>query len=57
MAKVFPGHIEAVKMYLFESLSAADVEMLARVMTQVSGHLRAEPPRSAGPRKRATSAG
>jgi DNA-binding MarR family transcriptional regulator len=54
LAKVFPGHIEAVKMHLFESLSAEDVDMLARVMGQVSGHLRAEPPRSAAPRRRAT---
>ena len=53
LAKVFPGHIEAVKTHLFESLSAGDVEMLARVMGQVSGHLRAEPPRSAATRKRA----
>lgn len=53
LAKVFPGHIEAVKAHLFESLNAEDVEMLARVMTQVSGHLRAEPPRSAAPRNRA----
>ena len=56
----FPGAViaaarEAVKAHLFESLSAEDVEMLARVMGQVSGHLRAEPPRSAAPRKRSTN--
>lgn len=53
LAKVFPGHIEAVKAHLFESLSAEDVKMLARVMTQVSTNLRAEPPRSAAARNRA----
>lgn len=52
LAKVFPGHIAAVKELLFDSLSASDVTDLERVMTQVSGHLRAEPPRSAAPRKR-----
>jgi DNA-binding MarR family transcriptional regulator len=51
LAKVFPGHIEAVQNLLFAALDEADVEVLARVMTQVSGHLRANPPRSAGPRK------
>jgi len=51
LAKVFPGHIEAVKAHLFESMSADDVEMLARVMTQASGRLREAPPRSAAPRK------
>jgi hypothetical protein len=56
LATVFPGHIEAVKSLLFESLTDADVEALARMMTQVSGHLRANPPRSAGRRKTPTSA-
>ncbi len=56
LATVFPGHIEAVKSLLFESLTDADVEALARMMTQVSGHLRANPPRSAGRRKAPTSA-
>lgn len=54
LAKVFPGHIEAVRSLLFESLAESDVEVLARVMTQVSGHLRANPPRSAGRRKAAS---
>lgn len=51
LAEVFPGHIEAVKAHLFESMSTNDVEMLARVMTQASGRLREAPPRSAVPRK------
>jgi DNA-binding MarR family transcriptional regulator len=56
LAKVFPGHIETVKSHLFESLDPADVDVLARVLTQVSGHLRANPPRSAAPRKRGSTA-
>ncbi len=53
LAAVFPGHIEAVKSHLFASLSDSDVEALEHIMTQVSAHLRANPPRSAAPRKRA----
>lgn len=51
LQKVFPGHIEAVRDLLIDPLAAEDVEVLARVMTQVSEHLRANPPRSAGRRK------
>ncbi|GAB3631907.1 MarR family transcriptional regulator [Microbacterium shaanxiense] len=56
LAKVFPGHIEVVKSLLFESLAGDDVEVLARVMTQVSGHLRANPPRSATRRRSSKTA-
>lgn len=52
LAKVFPASIKAVKTHLFESLNAANMEMLARVMTQVDGRLRAASPRSAAPRAR-----
>lgn len=51
LAAVFPGHIEVVSSMLFASLEEGDVDTLARVMTQVSGHLRANPPRSAAPRR------
>ncbi|MGH8953448.1 MAG: MarR family winged helix-turn-helix transcriptional regulator [Microbacterium sp.] len=51
-AKVFPGHIDALQELLLDSLSARDVELLARVMAQVSRHLRKEPPRSATPQAR-----
>lgn len=47
LAEVFPGHIAVVRGLLFESLDEGDVEVLERVMTRVSGHLRANPPRSA----------
>lgn len=56
LAQVFPGHIEVVSSLLFESLADDDVDVLARVMTQVSGHLRANPPRSAA-RRRSSDAG
>lgn len=52
LAAVFPGHIETVKSLLFDSLTAEDVDGLERVLTQVSAHLRANPPRSAGSRKK-----
>lgn len=52
LATVFPGHIEAVKTHLLDSLDDGEVELLARVMTKVSAHLRANPPRSAAPRRR-----
>ena len=52
MAEVFAGHIAVVRELPFDSLSTGDVEVLERVMTRVSGHLRANPPRSAGARKR-----
>ncbi|MFJ4172756.1 MarR family winged helix-turn-helix transcriptional regulator [Microbacterium sp. NPDC089696] len=52
LADVFPGHIGVVRSMLFDSLDATDVEVLERVMTRVSGHLRANPPRSAAPRRR-----
>lgn len=52
LANVFPGHIGVVRSMLFDSLDATDVEVLERVMTRVSGHLRANPPRSAAPRRR-----
>jgi DNA-binding MarR family transcriptional regulator len=52
LAQVFPGHIETVKSLLFDSLGADEIDGLARVLTQVSAHLRANPPRSAGSRRK-----
>jgi DNA-binding MarR family transcriptional regulator len=49
---VFPGHIEAVRGLLFAPLSDDDVSDLARILGQVSAHLRAAPPRSATRRRR-----
>ncbi len=49
---VFPGHIDALHRLLFSSLTDADIADLARVLQRVADHLRADPPRSAAPRRR-----
>jgi DNA-binding MarR family transcriptional regulator len=50
--QAMPGHVEVVKRLLFDSLSDADLAALGDVMTRVRDHMRAQPPRSAAPRKR-----
>ncbi|MET0859521.1 MAG: MarR family transcriptional regulator [Lacisediminihabitans sp.] len=52
LTTVFPGHIEALQELLFSSLSADDVDELARILGRAADHLRASPPRSAAPRRR-----
>lgn len=52
LAAVFPGHIEAVHGLLFAPLSDQDASDLARILGQVSTHLRAAPPRSATRRRK-----
>lgn len=52
LSEVLPGHIEVVSGLLFQPLSRADVEDLARLLTPVREHMRATPPRSAAPRRR-----
>jgi DNA-binding MarR family transcriptional regulator len=47
LAAVFPGHINTVHGLLFTPLSDQDVSNLARILGQISAHLRAAPPRSA----------
>jgi hypothetical protein len=51
--RVFPGHIGVVRDLLVDPLDRSDVESLARVLGTVRDHLRANPPRSAAPRRRA----
>lgn len=53
LAAVLPGHIEVVSGLLFEPLSREDVESLAALLAPVRDHMRATPPRSAAPRRRA----
>lgn len=53
--KVLPGHIEVVRDLLFDPLSKRDVQSLGDIMIRARDHMRARPPRSAGPRKRATA--
>jgi DNA-binding MarR family transcriptional regulator len=50
--RVLPGHIEVVRRLLFDPLTADDLHHLGDVMTRVRLHMRAQPPRSATPRKR-----
>lgn len=52
LQKVFPGHIEAVRELLFAPLSGDDARDLARILGQVTTHLRAAPPRSASRRRK-----
>lgn len=52
VATVLPGHEEVVSQMLFEPLSRADAQTLAGLLAPVRDHLRAAPPRSAGPRRR-----
>lgn len=49
---VFPGHVEVVRRLLFDPLTDDDVRHLGDIMSRVRDHMRAEPPRSAAPRKR-----
>jgi DNA-binding MarR family transcriptional regulator len=50
--RVLPGHVQVVRRLLFDPLSGADLHHLGDIMARVRDHMRAEPPRSAAPRKR-----
>ncbi|MCM3500729.1 MarR family transcriptional regulator [Microbacterium sp. P26] len=52
LAAVFPGHIDALHRLLFSSLTDADIADLGRILQRAADHLRADPPRSAAPRRR-----
>ncbi|WP_033288194.1 MarR family winged helix-turn-helix transcriptional regulator [Amycolatopsis jejuensis] len=52
VGKVMPGHVEVARRMLFSQLSEKDVAALGKMMTRVRDHMRAQPPRSAAPRKR-----
>jgi DNA-binding MarR family transcriptional regulator len=47
-----PGHVQVVRRLLFDPLSSDDLHHLGDIMTRVRDHMRAQPPRSAAPRKR-----
>ncbi|WP_085369922.1 MarR family winged helix-turn-helix transcriptional regulator [Leifsonia sp. NCR5] len=53
LSRVFPGHIAVLDELLYDPLSRADVEALARILGAVRDHMRSAPPRSAAPRRRA----
>jgi DNA-binding MarR family transcriptional regulator len=50
--RVLPGHVQVVRRMLFDPLTGDDVGHLGDIMTRVRDHMRAQPPRSAAPRKR-----
>jgi DNA-binding MarR family transcriptional regulator len=51
LGQVMPGHIQVTRL-LLDPLSDQDLDHLREVMTRVRDHMRAQPPRSAAPRKR-----
>ena len=50
--RVLPGHVQVCRRLLFDPLTGDDVAHLGGIMTRVRDHMRAQPPRSAAPRKR-----
>jgi len=50
--RVLPGHVEVCRRMLFDPLTGDDVGHLGGIMTRVRDRMRAQPPRSAAPRKR-----
>jgi DNA-binding MarR family transcriptional regulator len=55
--RVLPGHIQVVRRLLFDPLPEDDLHHLGDIMTRVRDHMRAQPPRSAAPRKRRAAGG
>ena len=52
LARVLPGHTDVIREQLLAPLPAQDVEALADLLSPVRDHMRAQPPRSAAPRRR-----
>jgi DNA-binding MarR family transcriptional regulator len=52
VGRILPGHVQVVSRLLLDPLSDDDVHRLGDIMSRVRDHMRAEPPRSAAPRKR-----
>ncbi|MCK2220953.1 MarR family transcriptional regulator [Actinomadura sp. ATCC 31491] len=50
--RLLPGHVEVVRRLLFDALADDDLHHLGDIMSRVRDHMRAQPPRSAAPRKR-----
>ena len=50
--RVLPGHVQVCRRLLFDPLTGDDVGHLGGIMTRVRDHMRAQPPRSAAPRRR-----
>ena len=56
LGRVLPGHIQVARRLLLDPLTDDDLPHLGDIMTRVRDHMRAQPPRSAAPRKRRPSA-
>jgi DNA-binding MarR family transcriptional regulator len=54
---ILPGHVQVVRSLLVDPLSDEDVRRLGDIMSRVRDNMRAQPPRSAAPRKRRSQAG
>lgn len=50
--RILPGHVQVVRRLLIDTLTDDDVNKLGDIMSRVRDHMRAQPPRSAAPRKR-----
>jgi len=50
--RLLPGHVQVCRRLLFDPLTGDDVGYLGDIMTRVRDHMRAQPPRSAAPRRR-----
>lgn len=55
VGRVLPGHVQVIRRLLFAPLTDDDLHHLGDIMTRVREHMRAQPPRSAAPRKRRPS--
>ncbi len=51
LARVTPGHVNVVRHQLLDPLAPDDLTHLGDIMSRVRDHMRAQPPRSAAPRK------
>jgi hypothetical protein len=49
--RLLPGHVQVTRRLLFDSLSEQDTQQLGDIMTRARDHMRAQPPRSAAPRR------
>ncbi len=52
LARVLPGHVQVVRALLFDPIPAAEARRLGGTMARVRDHMRAQPPRSATPRRK-----
>src|SRR3984893_16048895 len=55
LGRVMPGHVQVTRRMLLAPLTDDDLHHLGDIMTRVRDHMRAQPPRSAAPRKRRPS--